>query len=751
MSSYAGGLARGTVGAARLGALLVGAAAVGGLASVQPALAATLVLAIALALLVANDVRLLPAILIFTMFVESLALGPGLRVGRVAGALALAVIAYVLLTRGSQGLRPNGLLAAVAAYGLWTLASAFWAEDTGPVTTALFSYLLALAYMLSFAFLVRGTRQLKQIFATLAFGSLVFGLVSFATYSAGAADDRAAGLQGDPNYFAVYQVIALPAALVVAALTSRPQVRLALYGVVGVIVLSVVSSLSRTGLIALTGVVLATLLLPWRAFFRRPSQKLSYAISLVIASAAAAALGATALISRIQALLEPGEESDRGSGRSDLWRAAWRGFHENEVLGLGAGNFRTRSLDLLQSTPGVDTTKNYVRAGREAHNAYLGTLTELGVVGLALFLLVIGLTGTYLIRSAKRSRRAGRTDLERFSFAVLVSLFGFLLSAFFLSNELGKPLWIIAGLALALDVITRPPPGATAGEDGQVGVEDPEYDLDVRERLVEQLEQRVTERMDALFVEHERLERRRAALVAREEELRSRERQLGSAAAPAPAVTEAATRLEERAPEVEARERALQAQVEQLQAEVEKLQAEVEKLQAEIEKLQAEAAQVPVDLGPDPAVAADIAERQQSLARLETRLSARVTELAAAEERHAERVRAVAQRELALARAAARAAVAPPAAERPAPPPRAPDAPAEAAAAPADDVALWTLPELERLVDEQAESEPERVDEWRYTLLYLREHADASGRLASSFDGLLADVFGDLVARSKHA
>lgn len=727
MSSYAAGLARGTIGLARLGALAAGAAAVGGLASVQPALAATLVFAIALAIVVANDVRVLPAILIFTMFVESLALGPGLRVGRVAGGLALAVIAYVLLTRGRQELRPNGLLAAVAGYGIWTLASAFWAGDTGPVTTALFSYLLAIAYMLSFALLVRGTQQLRQIFTTLAFGSLVFGLVSFATYSAGGADDRAAGLQGDPNYFAVYQVIALPAALVLAALTNRPQVRLALYGVVGVIVLSVVSSLSRTGLIALTGVVLATLFLPWRAFFRRPSQKVSYAISLTVASAAAAALGATALISRIQALLEPGEDGDRGSGRSDLWRAAWHGFKENEVFGLGAGNFRTRSLDLLQSTPGVDTTKNYVRAGREAHNAYLGTLTELGIVGLALFLLVIGLTATYLVRSARRSRRAGRRDLERFSFALLVSLFGFLLSALTLSNELGKPLWIIAGLALALDVITRSPEAALAGGSGVVA-EDPEYDLDVRERLVEQLEQRVTERMDALFVEHERLERRRAALVAREEELRSRERQLGPAAEPAPAVDTGGAE----------RERALRARVEELQAQV--------------AELEAQAAEEPVDAAPDPAALAELAERQQSLARLETRLNARAAELAAAEERHAERVRAITQRELALAKAAARAAVAQPAAVAPqTPPPPVPEQPAAAPVALDDDVALWTLPELERLVEEQAENEPEQVDEWRYTLLYLRDHADASGRLASSFDGLLDDVFGELVARSKRA
>jgi hypothetical protein len=44
-------------------------------------------------------------------------------------------------------------------------------------------------------------------------------------------------------------------------------------------------------------------------------------------------------------------------------------------------------------------------------------------------------------------------------------------------------------------------------------------------------------------------------------------------------------------------------------------------------------------------------------------------------------------------------------------------------------------------VEDRADAHPERIDEWRATLVYLREFADKDGMLPQSFDGLLWDVF----------
>jgi hypothetical protein len=55
--------------------------------------------------------------------------------------------------------------------------------------------------------------------------------------------------------------------------------------------------------------------------------------------------------------------------------------------------------------------------------------------------------------------------------------------------------------------------------------------------------------------------------------------------------------------------------------------------------------------------------------------------------------------------------------------------------------AFWTLAELERLVAEHAVEFPERVEEWRAYLSSLPDVADPAGRLPSSLDPLLDEVF----------
>lgn len=438
----------------------VSALMTGALAATNPVLAFTGIAAVAVAVLAVANVTALPAFLSFTMFVESVAPAGALRVGRLAGVLALTVVLMYLLTRGRAGLRPNALLFAVAAYGLWTVVSFVWAEDTGLVIETSLRFFLVAAYMFAFALLVRSAQQIAIVFATLALGALVFGIVSFAGY-ASAADDysqlvRAKGLQGDYNFFALYEVLALPPALVLAARARSPARALPYYAVVAAIVLSVVASLSRSGLIALTSVVLATLLLPSAFFFRRASQKVTYGLALLAAAAVVALAGAAPFLERAATIFhEEGVAGHRGSGRVDVWRAAWRSFTENPIVGIGAGNFRSRTFDRLLQTPGVTSTSGYRGKGKYVHSVFLGNLTELGLVGFALFMLVLGLTFKSLTASIRRARSRGDPDLARFAAALAVGLVGVAVSGVFLSIELAKPLWIVIGLALALDVMTR--------------------------------------------------------------------------------------------------------------------------------------------------------------------------------------------------------------------------------------------------------------------------------------------------------
>jgi hypothetical protein len=58
---------------------------------------------------------------------------------------------------------------------------------------------------------------------------------------------------------------------------------------------------------------------------------------------------------------------------------------------------------------------------------------------------------------------------------------------------------------------------------------------------------------------------------------------------------------------------------------------------------------------------------------------------------------------------------------------------------------LPTLTELERLVAAAAGTRPERVEEWRWYLFYLRDFAQADGTLDDTFGLLVETAFGDLL------
>ncbi len=56
-----------------------------------------------------------------------------------------------------------------------------------------------------------------------------------------------------------------------------------------------------------------------------------------------------------------------------------------------------------------------------------------------------------------------------------------------------------------------------------------------------------------------------------------------------------------------------------------------------------------------------------------------------------------------------------------------------------------TLADLERLVAERGHEFPDRVDEWRWQICYLRFHAAADGSLPPAFDGFVDAAFSGLV------
>jgi len=397
-------------------------------------------------------------ILAASVYLEILSVG-GVSISRLLAPVALLFITFEWL-RARAALRPAMPLAFVAAYSTWALASLLWTVSPSDTVTLLASLCIALIYMASFAMLTNSAATLRRVLYVLAGASLIVGAISLASvagitsFSQDLQAGRAQGGVGDPNFFANVQLVAFPLVLALAAETKREWVRLGLYGVALIAVASILSTLSRGGLIALVVVLAIVPFLRSRSLLGTPRHK---AVVLIFLAAGLVALFSrptfraevTARATSIFVSSSGDSSSNSGSGRTEIWKAARHAIDDHPLLGVGYGAFPTVSTEYLLNTPGIDPVAFTARP-IEAHSTAIGTTAEIGVIGLALFVAMVLATGVFLRRTARRAFSAGADFAGRVANALILSLVGWALSSLFIETETSRPLWIIIGLALAL-------------------------------------------------------------------------------------------------------------------------------------------------------------------------------------------------------------------------------------------------------------------------------------------------------------
>ena len=127
----------------------------------------------------------------------------------------------------------------------------------------------------------------------------------------------------------------------------------------------------------------------------------------------------------------------------------------NPVIGVGAGNFRATSIHYVLE-PGVTPRSDLIVDNPlVVHNTYLETLVELGVVGAALFLGVIGLCLAALAKAVASFKRSRDREMEVLARGLLVALGGILVADFFISEQFSKALWLLLALGPAMLVVAR--------------------------------------------------------------------------------------------------------------------------------------------------------------------------------------------------------------------------------------------------------------------------------------------------------
>jgi O-antigen ligase len=425
-----------------LAAATTAALAIGAVAVIDVRAAVVLVTGFSLVPLLVLRPPILLATLVGTVFLSVLTVG-GVTIGRLLAPLALFVV-FVALMRGVGTIVPSAPLGWTLAYSLWAFASGLWTVSLGGTIFQLGSLAIALVYMLAFATLLRTERVLLvglYAAAAVALGVALTGIMS--------AQGRAEGVSGDPNEFARILLVMLPLVIVLAAQVGARWLRIVLYAVVALIVLAVFASLSRGGMLTLIATVLLVLTVPARTLFRSGPQKAAVIVLLVVGGVAAFQVSGAAASERINAIFA--NEDETGAGRLNAWKAAWTAVEERPILGLGYGGFDPSANELMLRTPGVDLSNQKLLAGGlKAHSTYIGTLAELGVLGLILFLGVLVSTIRALREIAARARRLQRPFVMRLANALVISLVGWAVASLFLSSETSRTLWIIVGLSVGL-------------------------------------------------------------------------------------------------------------------------------------------------------------------------------------------------------------------------------------------------------------------------------------------------------------
>jgi chromosome segregation ATPase len=139
------------------------------------------------------------------------------------------------------------------------------------------------------------------------------------------------------------------------------------------------------------------------------------------------------------------------------------------------------------------------------------------------------------------------------------------------------------------------------------------------------------------------------------------------------------------------------------------------------------------DHAPDEARERELSERERELAEHEQVLEGRQRAILAAAADLEERRKSLEERERFLSQPEAAAPATAEVRELPQP------------------TGGWSLDALTRLVEDRADEFPDRMDEWRYTLFYLRDEVYVDGTLPPRFDALVDECFGELLGARQTA
>lgn len=258
---------------------------------------------------------------------------------------------------------------------------------------------------------------------------------------------RAAGPIGETNRYGQILLVLLPLAVLQFG-TERPR-RLRILALIaaGLILGGLLLTFSRGNLLA----AIVTLGLMACLGLLKPRQFLGavLCVSLLVGVFQPGIVSRMLTLERVKPLFSGAQDSIERVDSSAIRRyvenvSAWRVFCDHPVLGVGPGHFAAYySNDYGNRLGLVEQTQFY-----RAHNLYLETLAETGLVGFVCFLAILFVTMRGLWKERSRLRYS-HPELALAATAFFVSLTAYATSAVFAHLSYQRYFWLLLALASA--------------------------------------------------------------------------------------------------------------------------------------------------------------------------------------------------------------------------------------------------------------------------------------------------------------
>ncbi len=256
---------------------------------------------------------------------------------------------------------------------------------------------------------------------------------------------RICGPDEDPNVFATNLTLSLPLVFALFYGSTHKRVKALLLGVAALLIVTVILTFSRAGMIQLCVVL-------WLSVGLRLMKKYKAVgiIFILILLAIGAYLVPVKYFERMETMVN---FSDPAIGkRLDGWKVGMDMIHDNPFKGVGFGLFRYEFLE--RSVTGTDSRFKLALA---AHNLFIQTTAEMGVFGLAFLMLIIYCVFSDLKKAGRQFLARGDIVFGEITKALWISFFVFLLGGMFISYLQLLIFWIMIPLAVVLKYFSTLP------------------------------------------------------------------------------------------------------------------------------------------------------------------------------------------------------------------------------------------------------------------------------------------------------